>query len=900
MAAAGLSGLTPSLDTALGDLRFAAGTRAASGQVVLVDIDAKSLAEVGVWPWPRRLHGELVRAAAKAGAAGIAFDVDFSSASGAKDDALFAQALGESGVDTFLAAFQRPDTTLSGQLRASLPIAPLLDASWPVSVNVPLDGDGRVRRFPRATPIGEEVVAAMPSVLANREASGGEFGIDHGIEAATIPRVSYTDLLAGRVDPAVVRGKSLIVGASAIELHDLFPVPRAGIVSGSTVIALATETLLQDRALTTWTPPLALLLLVAAAGAVVATRCSMRRSLLVLSCGMMLVEALAVWLYVRDAAMLQTGGLHVALAGLVGWSAAREFGLRGLLLWKARRETQNTLRLLERVVDDGFDAVILADDAGRILRTNEAARRLLGLARDAGIEDLPAALGATLRRSMADLGSETAHGARLRGIEAVGAAPDERLLEYAVASFWLDGEAARGRPARRLRFGALMLRDVTERERMQETLRFAALHDSLTGLGNRRALEAALDARLDAGDPVTLLAFDLDRFKGVNDALGHATGDAVLAETARRAAAILPEDAALFRIGGDEFVVLLSAADAAVALHVSERLEAAIVQPLTVRGHRVSVGTSVGIAGIGDGCRDAATLRRRADVALYRAKRSAERRIVAFDAGMETARLDRLALEADLKQAIDSGAFEVAYQPQLRLSDRMWTGAEALVRWRHPERGFVSPAAFIPVAEEMGLIHELGARVLEIACRDAATWPETVRIAVNVSPLQLAAGDVRGAVRRALAASGLDPRRLELEITESAFVGENDRLASIFADLLSLGVTFALDDFGTGYSSLGYLHRFPISKIKIDRSFVIDGRGSRHSMAVLRSVMALADGLAVRTIAEGIETEDQADLLRSLGCGEGQGYLFSRPVDAASVAELLHGRAGAPRLTQAA
>ncbi|WP_416357552.1 EAL domain-containing protein [Aureimonas phyllosphaerae] len=893
LAGAFLSGAPAALDRTLSDARFLLGPRPASGGIVLVDIDARSLAEIGVWPWPRRLHADLLSAAATAGAARVAFDVDFSSRTRPEDDAAFAAALGSAGPETFLAAFVQHDPA-SGAVLASMPIPPLLAASWPVSINVPVDDDGRVRRFPSSIDVDGEAIASMPAVLAGRETMDGDVGIDFGIDAASIPRVSFVDVLHGRIAPEQLRSKTLVVGATAIELHDLFPVPRAGIVSGSTVIALAAETLMQDRALASWRPSSGLPALLFVLGAWFALRHGLRRTLLAAAITALAIEAVAAWFYVERAVMPETAGLQLALAAVALWSLVREFDLRQFRLWVSRVETRNTARLLERVVDDGFDAIVIVDAQGRIMRINEVAQRLLDLppgGRPDTVADLPPALVTVVETAMAaaDEAAGPRHPAR-RMLELAGTG-EARVLEYTVSPFWLEDRRRGRREANRLRYVSLLLHDVTDRERAQERLRFAAFHDSLTGLPNRRALEADLEGLAAERVPVALLAFDLDRFKGVNDALGHATGDAVLVETARRAAALLPAEATVFRIGGDEFLVLSRTADPRLVRALAERLVEAIGQDFDVNGHRISIGTSVGIAVEAEGCRDPSVLRRRADVALYQAKRTSAGPVVEFDRSMDEARLERLALERDLAAAIDAGAFELAYQPQIDLQSGRWTGAEALLRWRHPERGFVSPAEFVPVAEETGLIHRLGAFVLEVACRDAARWPAAIKIAVNVSPLQFLTGDIVGAVRSALASSGLDPKRLELEITESAFVGENHRLAGIFSDLLALGVTFALDDFGTGYSSLGYLHRFPIAKIKIDRSFVTDIPGNRHSMAVLRSVVVLADGLSIRTIAEGIETGQQAEILGELGCGEGQGYLYAKPLDIGQACALFAGGA---------
>ncbi|MBB4000297.1 EAL domain-containing protein [Aureimonas pseudogalii] len=883
-----VSGGARLLDTQLSDVRYSWLQRPASGEIVLVDIDAKSLAEVGVWPWPRRLHAAFLKAAAEAGARRVAFDVDFSSRANGDDDEAFAEALGTTGLETFLAAFVQYDAA-SGTTLPSLPIPSLLAVSWPASINVPIDADGRVRRFPLSMDVDGETIISMPAVLAGRQEIGGDFGIDHGIAAASIPRISYVDLVGGRIAKGLLAGKTLIVGATAIELHDLFPVPRAGIVSGSTVIALATESLMQERALTSWRPPLPMALLLLVSGGWLVVRNPLRRSVLALAGASVAIEGAAAWLYIERAVMAETAELQLAIGAITLWSLVREFDLRQFRLWVSRVESRNMARLLERVVDDGFDAIVIVDEQGVIKRINEVARRLLDLPRTdrvGELADLPTALVQAIEEAMSELDDVATGRPPVRRTVKLTGKDDACVLEYTVSPFWLEDRRRGGGEGRRLRYASLLLHDVTDRETAQEQLRFAAFHDSLTGLPNRRALEAKLDELAAGNSPVALLAFDLDRFKGVNDALGHATGDAVLVETARRATSVLPSDAAVFRIGGDEFLVLVRSTDGDRARRLAERIVQEVSRVYEVNGHRVSIGTCVGIATANDGGIDPSVLRRQSDVALYQAKRTAAGPVVEFDLSMDTARLERLALERDLAQALEIGAFELAYQPQASLQDDAWTGAEALIRWRHPERGFVSPADFIPVAEETGMIHKLGAWVLHQACQDALHWPEAIKIAVNVSPLQFLSGDIVGAVHSALASSGLDPQRLELEITESAFVGENHRLSGIFDELLALGVSFALDDFGTGYSSLGYLHRFPIAKIKIDRSFVTDIPESRHSMAVLRSVVVLARGLGIRTIAEGVETASQAAVLREIGCGEVQGYLYSKPLDIVRSTEL--------------
>ncbi|KQT52403.1 MULTISPECIES: EAL domain-containing protein [unclassified Aureimonas] len=896
---ADLAGLFSALDNRLSELRFASQARAPTGDIVLVDIDARSIGEIGVWPWPRRLYGDLLSAAAKSGAAKVAFDIDFSSASNEADDAAFATALAGAGVETYLAAFAQPETAGATTLRMAMPIELLLRVSWPASVDVPLDADGQIRRFPHASDRAGETLASLPSVLAGRDGKG-LFGIDYGISASDIPRVSFVDLLGGRIAPGVLSGKSLIVGASAVELHDLFSVPVFGTVSGSTVLALATETLLQNRDLAAHSFPAPIIALVALVALVLTARLRMGAAVGLLALAMLSLEATAWWLQLHGAIVLETARLQGGGLGIIVWTLLRELTLGRLRLWIARIQMTNTESMLERVVDASFDGIVILDDRGVVARANAEAAALLGLAMREfrRLDDLPEALQVSVRsllRSGLQGGAPVDRTLR-QIVLPVGA--DDRVLEYSIAPFEMKAlgahEASGAGSTLHL---CLTLRDVTDRERSQARLRHLALHDSLTGLGNRRALEAAIAALSEVpgeAGGVALLVFDLDRFKAVNDTLGHGTGDEVLIETAARARQAFGPDAFLSRIGGDEFAVLLRCGGAEAACEAARRFLASVAEPFQIKGHRICVASSIGIGWWPPGTLNATDMLRQADTALYRAKSRSAATVVVFESGMDVDRLARLALEADIEQALDRGEFEVVYQPQVLLETAEIIGAEALVRWRHPVRGYVSPVQFIPVAEEMGFIHRLGAFVLEAACLEAAGWPAEVKLAVNVSALQFEAGDVVSAVRYALSRSGLAPGRLELEITESAFAAETSRLREALDALTALGIDFALDDYGTGYASIGYLHRFPISKIKIDRSFITDAPTHPQTVAVLRSILTLGDGLGIRVIAEGIETSEQADVLAALGCREGQGYLYSKPISGLAFRSIVNGLVNPP------
>ncbi len=445
--------------------------------------------------------------------------------------------------------------------------------------------------------------------------------------------------------------------------------------------------------------------------------------------------------------------------------------------------------------------------------------------------------------------------------------------------------------------------DITRRKALERRLAESAWRDELTGLPNRVALLERLArcisrARADAGYRYAVLSVDLDHFKHVNDALGHAAGDALLRQVAERLRATLRETDALARLdaradiatrlGGDEFVVLLNPIDrAGDAQAVAQRLIDALAAPFSVAGQTVWIGASVGIV-IGDAARqDAEAALRDADTAMYEAKRAGRGRHTMFAPEMRERLRRALDLEADLRRALSApGELYLVYQPIVDLASGALHGVEALLRWNHPQRGPVAPDEFIPVAEERGLIGELGAFVLEAACREAATWPQVggslarATLAVNVSRAQLVPGTLRRRVRDVLRRTGMSPRRLRLEITESAAAQEH-RAAATLMQLRALGVTLALDDFGTGYSSLAALDRLPIDAVKIDRAFVQHAADSAYRSALIEATLTVARALGIDVVAEGVETEAQAALLRRVGCPSAQGWYFGRPVEAA-------------------
>jgi diguanylate cyclase (GGDEF)-like protein len=421
-----------------------------------------------------------------------------------------------------------------------------------------------------------------------------------------------------------------------------------------------------------------------------------------------------------------------------------------------------------------------------------------------------------------------------------------------------------------------------------------AARDALTGLANRASLNKRLNEVLAASgrnnSPVAVVCIDLDRFKNVNDTLGHAVGDALLTKVAERLRNASREGDMVARLGGDEFAIIqVDGRQPQASEALAARLVDLIGRSYLVDDHMLNIGASVGIAiSPGDGD-DAHTLLQRADLALYRAKLDGRSRFRFFQSGMDAEMHARRLLEIDLRRALALKEFELVYQPQMNLVSNSLVGFEALLRWRSPARGLVSPAEFIPLAEEIGLIASIGEWVLLTACREAVSWDRPVSIAVNVSPIQFRGTELVETVTSILASTGLHPSRLELEITEGALLDNTTKVLQVLHALKALGVRVSMDDFGTGYSSLSYLQKFPFDKIKIDQSFVRGSDDSIDADAIVRAVAALGASLGIMTTAEGVETSEQLARMRAGGCTEVQGYLTGRPLPAAEAAALLSG-----------
>jgi diguanylate cyclase (GGDEF)-like protein len=546
---------------------------------------------------------------------------------------------------------------------------------------------------------------------------------------------------------------------------------------------------------------------------------------------------------------------------------------------EVRRRAQSVADA-QALIDAAVEALVIVEGP-RALAANSAFLELVGIAES----DLPAL---DVGRLLTDDGARTALiTGSTDAIETDIARPDGSIVpvEMHVRGVSYD----RGRKL------AASFRDLRRRRKSEQRIRFLAFHDTLTELGNRSAFAEELDRALAAtaahGRPCAVLAVDLDRFKPVNDTLGHQIGDRLLQLVASRIRSAVGSTGVVARIGGDEFAVLVSEARTPdVAKATADNIVELLARPFLVSGNVLSIGASVGIAQAPDHGTEAETLLQCADLALYRAKAEGRGTSIVYEPHMQLAVQIRRNFEIDLHRAVAQKQFVLHYQPLVDTRSHRIVGFESLIRWHHPDRGPVSPADFIPIAEDIGLIVAIGEWVIETACATAATWPDDVSIAVNLSPRQFSKGRLVAAVRRALEASGLAAHRLELEITETALLKNSEETLAILSELRAMGVRISMDDFGTGYSSLSYLRSFPFDKIKIDRSFVSDGPDTEKSEAIVAAVVELGRSLGMTITAEGVESLDQSRRLGLHGCDHLQGFYFSRPVPADKAAELLAAR----------
>ena len=862
----------------LADFRFAWQSRQPSGDIVVVAIDAPSIDQIGVWPWPRSLYAQLLRQFQKAGVQDIALDVDFSTPSDAASDRNFAEALEGAGGSVVLPSFQQPRTDRTN-LHVNRPLPRFAEHSWPALVNVEVGPDGLVRRYPFGEKLDGTFVPSMAAVLAEQYLENRTpFLIDYSIRAARIPKVSFVDVLRG--DEATLRqlnGKKVIVGGTALELGDRFSVPNGEILSGPVMQALAAESLLQNRALqwTSTTVTAAGIALLAMMMLITWRRLSAGRRVVLLIASALAIETMAFALQAASPFILDTSLFHIAAILYIAAIALDEINIRALLGKVAENRFQ-------RVAMSLGDGLICTDSKYAITDWNPGATAIFGYPPEAMIG-----------RSFDEICARDA-GSVLPAfsIGHIAQVPSGSVIEFDGRRsngevFPVEASFSRWQGADGYQFGAI-LRDISERKREAARIQYLAEHDTLTGLINRHTLLGRLagmiaKAKAD-GDEVGLLVIGLEGFQHINQMLGHASGDLVLRAISERLKARIPEAGVVARLNGDEFAIATRLADIGGSVrNYAEQIGASFHAALTAgnREHRVRV--SIGAAVFPNGGDTPDELLSNSHMALSRARATQRGSHVLFEDSIRRDLETRLTLETELALAVSSEEFELFYQPQLHLADGRLIGAEALIRWRHPVRGLVSPAQFMPVVNTSPSSDRIAKWVINTACAKAASWERAghdIRIGVNLSTSLLRSGDLASTVQQALASSGLSPTNLELEITEDILLDDEKSALDTFLKIQKLGVRIVFDDFGTGFASLSYLKKFPLDGLKIDQSFVFGLLANPDDAAIVSSTIGLSKQLGLSVIAEGIEDRATADFLLRMGCEEGQGYFFGRPMPA--------------------
>lgn len=878
------------LDNELLAFRAAAAPRAATGEFVFVAIDKKSLTAIGTWPWRRDVHADLVDRLVAAGARDIFLDIDFSTPSQAKSDARLAQALEEAGGGVILPMFRQQFSARSGEpLTTTSPIPLLAARSWPALVDVSLDADGLMRSFPVTEPIDGIPTQTAPALLAGySDGRTPRLLIDFSIRPETVPTYSVADVLSGAVADDALKSKTVVVGAYATELKDVFPVPVYGILSGPMLHLLATETLVQDRLLTPLRiEPIALLL---AALIIVYALTLHRVSLAVpLAASAAIVsvgETAAFLLYKYEAIVFQTTTLWLLMAFGLFMLMAEKVGINGWLAELVIAENRDIRRVLKRVINDSVDPVIVLDQKHNLLDASHTTTEMLEL-------DDPVTRGTNLSSfgptALVDavLALEATHVTepnRVHSVTAVLELPGRtgrRHLEAAITISPFETRSGGGLSEVGSHVTCITLRDVTARRLYETKLTDMARIDNLTGLLNRHGLTEAM---VRNGGGFSVFVIDLHRFGLLNATLGRKKGDSVLQAVAARLRRHAGIDGLSARLSGDTLCLAAPGVEGedALAQRAAELL-ALFDTPFGVEGIKIELNARVGACSGSLDIGDPGKWVEAAELALIEAKRVGGSGWRAYDPASALRQARSRLLEAEMRAALEQGQFFLLYQPQVALKSGRLVGAEALLRWQHPGLGTISPAEFISIAEANGFICDLGQFMFKEACKTAVGWPAHVSVAVNISPVQFLRGDLLSDIRETLTSSGLEPHRLHVEITESIFLEKSDELFAKLHALRDLGVTIALDDFGTGYSSLSYISSLPLDKLKIDQSFIRDMLSDPAAQTIVQSVTTLAHGLGLTLVCEGVENALQCDMLAAMRCEEGQGYFFGRPQSAREI-----------------
>lgn len=891
-----------------------------AAEPIIVAIDEYSLAELGQWPWSRTLHAALIDRLTEARVAAIGLDLLFAEPS-ADGDSYLTQAIAKNG--KVVVPVVAESSRLNAPLKETLPIPEVASAAAAIGhTDLEVDPDGIVRSTFLNAGLG---AAHWPNfALALASVSKGRAGAKGGGDVYREPpdnayrwirerpilipfqgapghfaRISYVDVLRGHVDVSRLAGRVVLIGATATGLDQSVSTPVSGMsraMSSVEVLANVFYGIASQReikpvdgvsagALTMGTAAIALLVF-ASQRRLSRTLVGAAACVVPISLSFVLLHFSGYWWPPLSAmfALVLAGSIFLWRAGA---------GMR-VVLGEQRRQAAVTLKSIA-------DGVITTDRTGRVQFMNPVAERLVGYTSEQAyrrsIADVIRTPGENQRPGQFDAilaAIRNGEGVQLVGhfeMVARGAETDEpRGIDISVAPLRDDKGQLEGAVA--------ALRDVTAARKLAREIIYQANHDDLTDLPNRTLLRDRLEFALKRANRedarVVVVFVDLDRFKAVNDSFGHDFGDGLLRQVATRLRGVGRAQDTIARAGGDEFVLVLESEQRAVDVAIMvRRFHVALSEPFVVNGQDVFVGASMGVSVFPRDGQSADVLMRNADIAMYSAKDSGRNAVRFFSDEMNQLVQRRAGLERELRRSLSAKqtGLMLHYQPIVNLASGKIAGVEALSRWTTREFGVVSPEEFVSVAEESGLIVDLGTWVLREACHQAMAWqdsvPNALRVSVNLSPRQLSHQDVPELVREALSRSRLAPNLLELEITENVMMQDTDREFETLTGLKRLGVGLAVDDFGTGYSSLSFLKRFPIDRLKIDKSFVRDIGVNRESTEIVRAVVAMASSLNLGLIAEGIESDAHVEFLRGHGCEEGQGFHLCTPGSAVKISEVL-------------
>lgn len=877
------------VDNMLLDLRMTAVERHPSGDIVLLAIDSDTIDQVGEWPWPRSIYADILDKVDRLGVRGVAFDIDFSTPSNPEGDRALAEAMARSTTPVVLAAFfqdKNADPNKDG-IKYNKPIAELAEHAWLAGVNVLTDEIGLVRAVPKWTSIDDENVPSMAVMLSgkNSVSESGTIQIDFSIDPGRIPRYSLTDLFNDELTDEL-RDKTVIVGATAAELRDTLAVPAHKVLSGPLIHILAAETFLQNRSI---------LGLPYSVGVVLSLLGIAFLSLLVLNYSyfsrgisfylclpliLLPVEGLALALFVFESVNLRTVGIHFTIIIFYSYCFLSLMNIKTVNLIKNYFESRKLMALINNVISNNRDAIIIANGAGVIKFANNRAKELFSFKTEENqvISDvLPNKITQFFHENHVQLIDKIHTESHIKTeIEYTNRSGSEYYFELAITILKVSVEDDIS--IEKDLFWCFTIRDLTQDRLKQKQIEHLAHFDRVTDVANRNYFVREIHERNWhlAFFSSTIIVVHFSNMTSLAQLYGVKFKNDILKEATDRIVSTFDQSIA-GRIQDDAIAFVTPHQSARKISDYERQLSLLFERPIAIGGHQVKVDVRVGAVASWQGFDSGEEYVQAAETVLNEMRENISAGLTLYEITKSIKTHKRLMLEQYLRSALKNDEIKLLFQKQVDLTTRATVGAEALVRWKHKEFGLISPTEFIPIAERNGFINDIGKHVLEKACIEATSWPGNTVISVNVSPIQFNNRDFCDDLRHALAASGLEAERLCLEITETEFLERNKSAIDILHEIKALGVKIAIDDFGTGFSSFEYISRLPIDKIKVDKYFLDEKTISDRNTSVIKSIITLAKGLELEVICEGIEYEEQALLLSSIGCDCGQGYFFGRP-----------------------